>query len=480
MAILMTIRPFNRPRLVWLLTLTLLSFFGSVAAAERRPNFLVILGDNVGKDWMACYGADRKETPNIDRLAAGGVRFKTFYVTPLCSTTRVALLTGRYGFSTGWHTHHDSAFYGGGGLDWRRETTWARALQTAGYATAIAGKWQINDLYAERDALKQHGFEQHLVWTGALTGSGSAEERYRAFGSNPIVPENRYWDPVVFHDGQRQQLQGKFSPDVFADYLVEFMERNCERPFVAYYSSTLTHTPPVPTPSQPDKNAAERELFAGMVRHLDAKVGQFVAALDRLGLRNDTFIIFMTDNATTARYAGTIGGRPWPGVHNLSEAGLDMPLIVNAPGRIAAGRVSSVLVDCTDIFPTMVELAGGRMPPGSFDGRSFAGELLGRGTAFRPRDWIFSMYDATRVVRDQQFKLYSTGELYDVAIDPLEKTDLATSAQPGIVAARQRLGAVLASLPESATLPFKFRSGSARRMEASRLKKAQANPGGQK
>src|SRR5688500_16679354 len=213
-----------------LLTLWLLVSLATCAVeleAAQRPNFLVILGDNLGKDWFGCYGADGDPTPHIDRLAATGVRFPHCYVTHLCSTTRVMLLTGRYGFRTGWHTHHDAGIYGGGGFDWRRELTWARLLRRAGYATAITGKWQINDLYDERDALALHGFDEHLVWTGALAGEGLAEQRWKASlapdGSREM--ESRYHDPIVFDNGKHQQLTGKFGPDVFVDALVDFMAR---------------------------------------------------------------------------------------------------------------------------------------------------------------------------------------------------------------------------------------------------------------
>src|SRR5688572_814100 len=115
--------------------LCLVGWFGPSAAdaAERPPNFLFILGDNLGKDWFGCYGSQEQCTPQIDKLAAGGVRFAHCYMTALCSTSRAALLTGRYGFRTGWHTHHDAAIYGGGGFDWQRETTFARVLKAAGY-----------------------------------------------------------------------------------------------------------------------------------------------------------------------------------------------------------------------------------------------------------------------------------------------------------------------------------------------------------
>ena len=224
--------------------------------------------------------------------------------------------------------------------------TWARVLRDAGYATVIAGKWQINDLYDQRDALRQHGFDEHLVWTGALVGEGLAEARWKASiapGGNREL-ESRYWDPVVFRNGARETLTGKFGPDEYAGFLMDFMARHRDQPFIAYYACPFVHIPTVTTPLSPDKNAPEREQFAGMVRYMDAQVGRFVAELDRLGLRDSTIIIFLTDNGTPAKFSGT-GRRQKAagGLGTLSENGLDVPLIVNRPARVAAGRMSSAL-----------------------------------------------------------------------------------------------------------------------------------------
>ncbi len=140
------------------------------ASANDRPNVLFVLLDNVGKDWFRCYGSQENQTPVIDSLARGGMKFRHFYVTPVCSTTRVMLLTGRYPFRTGWHTHHDPAIYGGGYFDWRREVCMARVMRDAGYATCISGKWQINDLFDPQqvDAIKQHGFDDYVPWHWGL------------------------------------------------------------------------------------------------------------------------------------------------------------------------------------------------------------------------------------------------------------------------------------------------------------------------
>ncbi len=193
------------------------------------------------------------------------------------------LLTGRYGYSTGWHTHHDAAFYGGGGFLTTRERTWAGVLRDAGYATCITGKWQIDDLYEHRDALRHAGFDEHLVWSGALAGKGFAEQRWKASiapgGKREI--ESRYWDPVIFKNGEHAVLPGKFGPDLYLDYLLGFIERNKAKPFVAYYACPFSHIPTVPTPLTPDKSAPEREQFTGMVRSMDEQVGRIVAELEQ-------------------------------------------------------------------------------------------------------------------------------------------------------------------------------------------------------
>jgi arylsulfatase A-like enzyme len=446
-------------------------------AAERKPNFLVILADNIGRDWFDCYGAQENCTPNVDKLAAAGTRFEHFYVTPLCSTTRVEMYTGRYGLHTGWHTHHDAAIYGGGGLDPKREITWARALRDAGYKTAITGKWQINDLAVDADALKQHGFDEHLVWTGHLEGQGNAEERWKASvapgGSREL--ESRYWDPIVYRNGEHMKMSGEFGPDIYVNYLVDFMSRHRDDRFVAYYAMPLVHVPTITTPLSPKEDASEREQFAGMVRYLDHQVGQLTDALDRLNLRDDTIVLFMTDNGTADRLKGKVhGNQASGGLGTLKEGGLDVPLIVNCPARIAKGCLSKALVDCSDIFPTLLDLAGVPIPDGLvIDGRSFASQLAtSEHLSPPPREWIFAQYAGTRVVRDQRFKLYSTGELFDVANDVNEKTNLAKSNDSDAVAARQHLQAVLDRMPPDAKLPFPFRSSSAFKLDADRKKAA--------
>ena len=135
-----------------ILLASLLCLIAATTDADDRPNIILIMVDDMGRDWVSCYGADHR-TPNIDRLAEQGVRYETAWCTPICTPTRVTLLTGQYPFNHGWTRHNDVPRWGGHGLSWTKFTTIARALRDAGYATAIGGKWQINHLGEQPDAL---------------------------------------------------------------------------------------------------------------------------------------------------------------------------------------------------------------------------------------------------------------------------------------------------------------------------------------
>ena len=188
----------------------------SAAADDDRPNIIFILLDDVGTDWISCYGA-KHQTPNIDRLAEQGVRFKTAWATPLCTPTCVEFLTGQYGFRTGWKVHHDVPARGGAGLDPAKFTTIARVLRDAGYATALCGKWQINDLRPDKEILAKHGFQEHCLWPGGES-------------KNP-PSESRYWDALIQTNGDRQVYEGKFGPDIVHEYAKAFVAKNTKQPF---------------------------------------------------------------------------------------------------------------------------------------------------------------------------------------------------------------------------------------------------------
>ena len=454
------------------------------AAAQSRPNIVFILLDNVGQEWFGCYGSEENCTPNIDRLAATGVRAKNCYASPVCGPSRTMLLTGRYPHSTGFRLHHDSALYSGGGLDPDREITFPRLLRDAGYATAITGKWQINNLYDEPDALTRHGFEEHLVWPGSIDFADLPPTARQQF--NDIVSrksyeeavafnqhiESRYWNPVFLRNGQREVLSGQFGPDVSRDFALDFLQRHRNGPFFLYLPLVLTHgqtfsTPAVPTPHSRSTDRPLQDMFADMLRYADEIVGQIIAELERLALRENTIVFVASDNGTEHRFAARKNGRVVQGdLYSLTEAGGNVVLLANSP-RLIPGKRTIELTDFTDVYPTICELAAVPLSPRHTpDGKSLAAYLRGQPGASEPREWILNEYHNVRVARDKRFKLYSDGRLFDANDDPAEQHNLADSADPMVLAARQRLRQVLASLPADVPTPFPLRSLSAFKIQA--------------
>jgi arylsulfatase A-like enzyme len=451
---------------------------GWAATAPTRPNIVFMLLDNVGQEWFGCYGSEEKCTPNIDRLAATGVRVENCYTAPICGPSRTVLLTGRYPHRTGFRLHHDAALYSGGGLDPRREVLFPRALRDAGYVTGLAGKWQVNNLYDEPTVLREHGFTEHLAWPGSVDADqvrGAERERYWDAVRRESVEEtvafiqhieSRYWDPVFIRNGRREVHPGKFGPDVAHAYALDFLRRNRDRPFLLYLPMVLVHgetytRPVVPTPDNRTPGRSEQQMFADMLRYGDRLVGEIVAELENLGLRENTIVFVASDNGTESRFKARRNGRVVPGgLYTLTEAGGNVVLLANAPARIPGGRTLP-LADFTDVYPTVCELAGVPVPPEhGVDGRSFAGFLLGQPRARPHRDWILNEYHDVRVVRDTRYKLYSDGRFFDVEADPAETHDLKTDGRAEAIGARRRLQQVLATLPPDTPAPFLLRSQS--------------------
>jgi len=408
-------------------------------SSERsdRPNIIFIMADDCSRDWLGCYGSQENSTPVLDKLAAGGMRFETFWVTPICTPTRHMLLTGRYPFRTGWVRHHDAPRWGGQYFDWDREITFARVLKKAGYATAIGGKWQVNDLRTHPDALARHGFDEHCMWSGFETGNPPSAERY--------------WDPYIITNGERKVHRDAFGPDIVNDFLLDFVGRHRDKPFMVYYPMILTHGPFTPTPHNRDKMQAgsdKKELYRGMVQYVDFLIGRLVRTLDKLGIRDNTVIFYTGDNGSSC------GGNAWgqeplnKAKGNKSDKGAHTPLIANWPGTIKPRRVTSELADISDMLPTFAELASAPLPEGvKIDGRSIVSVLTGTGGP--RREWIFSQIDNQRFIRDKRFILHVDGRLYDLTTDPYEKNNLAASTDPDVVSAREKLQKVLDSFPEN-------------------------------
>ncbi|MDP6634004.1 MAG: sulfatase-like hydrolase/transferase [Phycisphaerae bacterium] len=423
----------------------------------RKPNILFVMVDDLGKEWIKCCGAGGIETPNVDALAAGGMRFTNAYSMPQCTPTRVTLLTGQYPWRTGWVNHWDVPRWGVGYFDWKHHTTFARVLRDAGYATAAAGKWQINDFRLTPDAMDKHGFDAWCMWTGYETGTPKSG--------------NRYADPYINTRQGSKTYAGKFGPDVYTDFLIDFMGKHKDKPMMLYFPMVLTHGPLTNTPDEP--NAANKHK--AMVRYTDKLVGRLVKAIDDLGIRERTIVIFTTDNGSGGGQRGAFKGRIVRGGKGKeSEVGCCEPFVVNCPGLVPKGVVTDALTDFTDMLPTFAELGGAKLS-GKFplDGKSIAKVILGKAKD-SPRQWIMALGHgaarldekgvrgktdfATRVIRDKQFKVWvgsdrSIIRLHDLKADPFEEKNLLDSTDATHRAALKKFQAVIDAMPAKDARP---------------------------
>ncbi len=395
---------------------------GSALAADaaKKPNIIFVLADDLGIGGLSCYGADRFQTPNIDRLAATGIRYTNAYTAPLCGPSRALMLTGRYAFRTG-ATNQDAT----GLIKPTVETMTPKVLKQAGYVSAMVGKW--GQLPPGPAAF---GFDEHLQFKGSGTywNTQPRGKTYLVNGESKILRDKEYL------------------PDTMHDFVIDFITRHRAQPFYVYYSLSHVHAEILPTPdSAPDS----KDLYTDNMVYMDKLVGKLVNELDRLKLRENTLIIFVGDNGTAEAYAdrSTVQGRRLSGQKgSMQEGGALVPLIANWPGKTPAGKVSSDLVDSTDFLPTFAELAGTKLPTKTaIDGRSFAPRLLGK--KGQPRDWIFIQLAKMWYVREAKWKLNQAGELFDMRHAPFEEPLVgADTKDSAAIAARKRLRAALEKL----------------------------------
>lgn len=403
------------------LAAVLFSSAALAAASASRPNILFILADDLGLDGVSFTGSDKHKTPNIDKLAATGLHFDTCYASPLCGPTRCLLNTGRYAFRTGGITNQ-SWRPGGPGAKSANEQPIAKVMKAAGYATGMSGKW------------RQVGETPH-------------DWGYDEYTTDPTAG-GWYWQTTHEQNGKQVTVPaGTYGPDVVHDFAVDFIRRHKDQPFFYYYSTHLVHTPTQHTPDSPKGAPDGEERYDDNIAYMDKKVGEIVAEIERLGLREKTLIIFTGDNGTARMYPSTVRGRMLSGHKGtMLEGGSREPFFASWPGVTPAGKVCSDIISFADVLPTCVELAGGQLPAGfKYDGVSFAPQL--RGQPGTPRSYAFVQLGANWYVRERGYKLNQSGELFDMSDAPFVEKPVAASADTAeSKAARARLLAVLTEL----------------------------------
>jgi len=399
-----------------------------VRVGAGRPNVILVITDDQGYGDLACHGNPIIKTPNLDKLYTQSVRLTDFHVSPTCAPTRSALMTGHYCNRTGvWHTIM------GRSLLRKDEVTMGDVFSTSGYSTAIFGKWHLGDNYPFRPQYR--GFDEVLIHGGGGVGQG------------PDYWGNDYFDDTYFHNGKTKKFTG-YCTDIWFDGAIEFIEANKGQPFFVYLTTNAPHGPlnvaekyskPYQDMGVPDKQAK----FYGMITNIDENIGRLMQRLKKLNLEENTILIFMTDNGSSAGYKETMRG----GKGSEYDGGHRVPCFIRWPkGELGGGRDIGRLTAHIDLLPTLIELCELKKPgPVKFDGDSLAPLLRGRDENWPNRTLVT---DSQRVehpekwrksaVMTDRWRLINGTELYDMPADPLQENDVAGEHTEVVETLRQK------------------------------------------
>ena len=366
------------------------------------------------------------------------------------------LLTGQYGFRTGWFSligrpyspRPDSPEF-----DIGKKFTFAKLLKGRGYATSLSGKWQLPGELP--NLIRECGFDEYRMWAYRHNLPAGANYTDLSQAKNPDKT-SRYWQPAIVENGKFVSTgPNDYGPDLFNQFTIDFIARNRDKPFCAYYPSVLTHRPHVETPAPADPTKRVPGSFKSSLEYLDFLVGKLMATLDEMKLTERTVVIFLGDNT-----AGDGKGQ-------LSETGAHVPLIVRCPGTVKSGVVSRSLTDISDILPTIGEFAQAPLPKDqTFDGKSLGPILRGETTEHRP--WIFSYLGPGRIVRDNRWLLQvdkKNKETFfdcDDRRDGRDYKDMTRSWNREAGEARKRLKKILEGLPAPDDRPGMIKPGDKR------------------
>ena len=430
-------------------------------AADTKPNILYIVADDLGWKDVGFHGSDIK-TPNLDELAAGGVRLEQFYAQPMCTPTRACLMTGRYPFRYGLQTAviPSGHTYGLPTDEWLLP----QALKEAGYRTAIIGKWHLG--HGDRKYWpRQRGFDYQY---GPLIG----ELDYFTHKQHGVVD----W----YRDNKKLQEKG-YTTTLLGNDAVRYINgQTPATPFYLYLTFNAPHTPYQAPQEYLDqyRNIADpsRRAYAASITALDDEIGRVVDALDKKRLRGNTLIAFQSDNGGTrnAMFAGEgdmskikipcDNGPYREGKGTLYEGGTRVPALVNWPGRVKAGTTVDGMIHVVDMYPTLLGLAGGttaKCKP--LDGMD-VWPAISEGQP-SPRTEVVYNVEAVRAgIRQGDWKLIwrtplpASVELYNIAQDPSEKSNVAAENPDKVAALKKRANELAATMAKSSLLQAEFKA----------------------
>ena len=440
------------------------AFAGSAAAPAqtRPPNVVIVYTDDQGTLDAGCYGSDDLHTPNIDALAARGVRFTQAYAHAVCCPSRSQLLTGRVPQRSGvtnWLSNHPSDENGRNMLV--SEVTLAEVLRERGYRTGLAGKWHLGAKPGHQPL--DQGFDEAYGHLGGFIDNFE----HKFLHSNSKRPP--FHD--LYRNGREIDETGRYFPDLVVREATRFIVENKDRPFFLYCAFNVPHYPEQSDPKFAktyDSMAMPRRSYASMITTTDDRIGQVLHTLDAWGLRDNTLVIFMSDNGhSTENFAnwgvnyGANGGGgntgKWRGAKgSLLEGGIRVPAIMSLPGTIPEGEVRAQAISNLDFFPTILELCGIQAPEYEIDGESLL-PVLRSASAPSPHNEFHWMWQNQWAVRQGDWKLIGNGrdttglasrhaprkemgELYlGNLADPAPEAINHAEAQPEIVARLRRL-----------------------------------------
>lgn len=392
---------------------------GTKAAPDDRPNIVLLMADDMGYECLSANGSIAHNTPFLDQLGKEGIRFNNAFSQPLCTPSRVKIMTGKSSYK-----NYKSFGY----LD-TKEKTFGNLLKAAGYATCVVGKWQLNGMGSPYETSKENmlkrpqhfGFDEYCLWN-FIGGS-----------------RNRYANPNLYQNGkQLTGLEEAYGPDVVSDYAIGFMKRNQDKPFLVYYPMILTHNPFLPTPDSKEwqdkslRQKGNKRFFKDMVEYTDKIMLKLVNAVKELGLDDNTIFIFTADNGTyTGLTTQTVDGPFIGGKGSMPNAGTHVPMVVYNPAKIKRGFDYNELFEFNDFLPTFAEAAGVPIPDYA-DGKSIYPLISNKKQV--PRETVFIHYDPLksvkndpwfgRFVRNTAYKLYSDNRFYKVSQDPEERNPI--------------------------------------------------------
>ena len=390
-------------RLVVLTAIASLPISVGLAAAADRPNVIVIMADDIGAEGLGCYGSTIYTTPHLDRMASEGLRFNNAYATPLCTPTRVMIMSGLYPNRTGFRAliSKDEGVRMPASI-----RTFAHDFRDAGYKTAIAGKWQLGKFNEFPDQPVEHGFDEYCMWTWIYKGKKSS----------------RFYEPQIYRNGKVTDYgPDDYGPDFYGGHLLDFIDRSKDDPFLIYFPMALVHSPFI-HPPRLEKLARTKfsddldkatVAFGHMITYMDDIIGQIRARLKKHGIDKNTVILFTGDNGTGRPITSKLPGMELKGGKGtMTEAGTRVPLLAWWPGTIKPG-VSDEFFCLVDVLPTISSLADIKLGR-QVDGMDLSHNLLS--TEGKDREHVLINYKKGFFVRDARFRLHEDGSLYDIPV----------------------------------------------------------------